>query len=223
MAICRSAWLLSNASKTSVIEVTADLRAYKMCALQSMPVPLSIPVVYPRLMSLHDMPEGCGELADTSSKVEADNDSNVAPRYLCKLPKYKWPSVDHVTDDSILLLDAGTDMYLWVGVLVDAETTEALFGVPSLSDDAAVLRPMLLERRGNELSTKIMNVVDEHLRRHRSSICQTHVHVVKQGSSVEEDFLSLLVEDSNTHGQSYVEHLCEVHRQIQHRMNNSGY
>jgi hypothetical protein len=80
-----------------------------------------------------------------------------------------------------------------------------------------------MERRGNELSSKVMNVVEEHLRRHRVSTRQTRVHVVKQGSSMESEFLSLLVEDSNTHGQSYVEHLCEVHRQIQHRMNNSGY
>ena len=56
----------------------------------------------------------------------------------------------------------------------------------------------------------MVNVIDEHLRRHHVSTCQTHVHVVKQGSSIESDFLSLLVEDSNSHGKSYVEHLCEV-------------
>ena len=235
--MCRSDWLLSNASKTSQIDVTADMRAYKMCTLQSMPIPLSIPVVYPRLLSLHDMPKECGTLMavsiDKSKKNNSNNHnnnngdnkdkSNEETKMLCKLPKYKWPSVDHVTDESILLLDAGTVMYLWVGVLVGPEVTEQLFGVPTLSDDAAVLRPMILQRRGNEMSTRIMNVIDEHLRRHHVSTCQTHVHVVKQGSSIESDFLSLLVEDSNSHGKSYVEHLCEVHRQIQQRMNNSGY
>ena len=82
---------------------------------------------------------------------------------------------------------------------------------------------MVVERKGNEISTRVMNVIDEHFRRHRASTCRTHIHVVKQGSSIESQFLSLLVEDSNTHGLSYVEHLCEVHRQIQTRMNNSGY
>jgi|TARA_B110000091_G_C13794665_1_gene467299 hypothetical protein len=82
---------------------------------------------------------------------------------------------------------------------------------------------MVVERKGNEISTRVMNVIDEHFRRHRVSTCRTHIHVVKQGSSIESHFLSLLVEDSNTHGLSYVEHLCEVHRQIQTRMNNSGY
>jgi len=173
------------------------------------------------------MPNGCGELevtviSGTDGGVEGESEQQTTSTTV-KLPKYKWPSVDHLTDDSVLLLDAGTDIYIWVGMLVDVDTTQALFGVPQLSDDTAVLRPMLMERRGNELSSKVMNVVEEHLRRHRVSTRQTRVHVVKQGSSMESEFLSLLVEDSNTHGQSYVEHLCEVHRQIQHRMNNSGY
>ena len=120
LSMCRSAWLLSNDSQNkSLIEVTADLRASQMCQLQSMPVPLSIPVVYPRLLTLHDMEDGCGDLVEmeTSSTGASGNGNGAADgeqkstRLLCKLPKYKWPSVDHVTDESILLLDAGTDVY----------------------------------------------------------------------------------------------------------------
>ena len=55
---------------------------------------------------------------------------------------------------------------------------------------------MVVERKGNEISTRVMNVIDEHFRRHRVSTCRTHIHVVKQGSSIESDFLSLLDIDS---------------------------
>ena len=147
LSMCRSAWLLSNDSQNkSLVEVSADLRAAQMCRLQSMPVPLSIPVVYPRLLTLHDMEDGCGDLIEmeTSSTGASGNGGGAAngeqksTRLLCKLPKYKWPSVDHVTDESILLLDAGTDVYLWLGVSVSSEVTEALFDVSELSSDGAV-------------------------------------------------------------------------------------
>ena len=119
---------------------------YPTVSLQSMPVPLSIPVVYPRLLTLHDMEDGCGDLIEmeTSSTGASGNGGGAAngeqksTRLLCKLPKYKWPSVDHVTDESILLLDAGTDVYLWLGVSVSSEVTEALFDVSELSSDGAV-------------------------------------------------------------------------------------
>ena len=151
LSMCRSAWLLSNDSQNkSVIEVTADLRAAKICALQSLSIPLSIPVVYPRLISLHDMAEGCGDLVEvetggrgsssssSSSNADGNGGTTTATRILCQLPKYKWPSVDHVTDESILLLDAGTDVYLWVGVAVSSDVIEALFNVKELSSDGAV-------------------------------------------------------------------------------------
>ena len=48
---------------------------------------------------------------------------------------------------------------------------------------------MVVERKGNEISTRVMNVIDEHFRRHRVSTCRTHIHVVKQGSSIESQFL----------------------------------
>ena len=204
LSMCRSEYLLSNGKQQQAAggpaEVPADLRAVRYAEVLAMPVSLCIPVVYPRLLTLDDMDDECGTMQPRK---------HGSP--VCTLPKYKWPSIFHVADTSIVLLDAGTDLYVWVGLEVPAEAVHDLFGMATLPDDAAMLRPMLLTHRENGLSVRTNNLVAELLRRHRCAPCRTRVHVVKQGSVVEEQFLSRLVEDSNVHGLSYVEALCDIH------------
>ena len=198
-AIARSDYLVSN--KNQGVEVSADVRAMRFVALESMPISLCIPVVYPRLLTLLDMSENAGRLK--ARKYGAP---------ICALPKYRYPSGTHISDDELILLDAGTSLLLWVGLDVPTEVLVDLFGVEELPDDAAVLRPIRIGRRDNDLSNRVMNVIEDHLRRHRVPTCFSDVRIVKQGSAAEDRFFNLLVEDEGPNGEpSYCAALVSAH------------
>ena len=205
--MCKSAFLLQN-QRQDVVTVSADLRAFRFCQLIDMPVSLLIPFIYPRVITLHDMDSICGSI-----KQGADGEDEII------LPKYKWPSAAHLDEKGIMLLDAGSDLYLWFDQDADSAAVESLFGVCELPDDVALLRPLQLLERNNDLSKRVNSLVREHLRRHRCHRSHTVLRIVKQGTSVEDEMVSRLIEDKAGSIASYVETLCDMHRKIQHRMN----
>ena len=93
-----SDYLVSNKRRTFRFQLM--LAAVRFLALQSMPISLCIPIVYPRLMTLLDMREEAGHLK--ARKFGSP---------ICTLPKYRYPSGTHVSDDEIILLDAGTSIF----------------------------------------------------------------------------------------------------------------
>jgi protein transport protein SEC24 len=211
-SIARSDYLVSN--KNQGVQVSADVRAVRFVALESMPISLCIPVVYPRMMTLLDMMSG--------------NAGNLKARKygapICVLPKYRYPSGTHVSDDELILLDAGTSIFLWVGLDVPSEVLVDLFGVEELPDDAAMLHPIRITRRDNDLSNRVLNVIEDHLRRHRVPSCFSDVRIVKQGSAAEDHFFNLLVEDEGPNGEpSYCAALVTAHGIIQKKMQASEY
>ena len=155
------------------------------------------------------MDDDCG----TATKMEGDAMEKIV------LPKYKWPSAAHLDEGGVLLLDAGSELYLWFDQDADEQTVNSLFGIKKLPDDVALLRPMQLVARDNEFSTRVCRLVQEHLRRHRCHPSHTVVQIVKQGTSIEDQMVSKLIEDKLGSDPSYVEALCDMHKNIQHKMN----
>ena len=197
--LARSDYLISNDNQN--VHVSADVRALRFAELEYMPISLCIPVVYPRLLTILDMHEEAGHLKARK---------HGAP--ICVLPKYRYPSGTHISDDEIILLDAGTSVLVWVGVDVPASVLVDLFGVEELPDDAALLRPILIGRRNNDFSNRFMNIVEEHLRRHHVAECFADIRIVKQGSAAEDRFFNLLVEDEGPKGEpSYCAALVSAH------------
>lgn len=201
------------------LHVGADARAHMHHRVLCMPVGLSIPFIYPRLLVLHDMAPKCGtfaagEDAATDAAVQDSSKRRVI------LPPYQWPSSEFLSEDGIVLLDAGIEIFLWIGERAQPELVQSLFGVPALPYDTAELRTLHLQRQSNSFSNRVMNIIEDHLRRHHTPRCHSVVRVVKQGSSIEDHFLELLVEDKGPSGMSYVEALCDVHRKIQNKMNS---
>jgi protein transport protein SEC24 len=137
----------------------------------------------------------------------------------------------------VLLLDAGRELFLWVGPDVDALVLQELFGVDEVSD----ARPPLELRRcpasswrfsagqvdggggggdpadAVELLPKLKRVVCE-LRRGLPTFAPLRVVVSGPNAIDEPRFQSLLVEDKTRHEMSYVDYLCAVHRKIQLKM-----
>ena len=75
-----------------------------------------------------------------------------------------------------------------------------------------MLHPIRITRRDNDLSNRVLNVIEDHLRRHRVPSCFSDVRIVKQGSAAEDHFFNLLVEDEGPNGEpSYCAALVTAH------------
>ncbi|CAL5093807.1 unnamed protein product [Urochloa decumbens] len=169
-----------------------DDRSYWASIVSSISVLLAIPLVFPRMIALHDL----------TSREEDDS----------LIPSPLTLNSENIHDDGVYLLENGEDGFIYVGNSVNPVTLEQIFGVSSL---ALVPNQLVLEPFDNELSRKVNEVVNE-IRRQRCSYLR--LRLCKKGDPSGDFFWSLLVEDKAPGGLSYVEFLVHVHRQIQSKM-----
>ncbi|XP_058078018.1 protein transport protein SEC24 C-like isoform X2 [Magnolia sinica] len=169
-----------------------DDRSYWVSHVASLSTALAIPLVYPRMMAIHNL-----------ASKEADPSL---------LPPTIPLSSEHVTDDGIFLLENGEDCLIYVGNTVNPDILRQLFGVSSVEE---IPMQFLLQQYDNELSKKVNDAVNE-IRRQRSSYLR--LRLCRKGDSSGPLFFSYLVEDKTATGLSYVEFLVHVHRQIQTKM-----
>nr|CAD1831562.1 unnamed protein product [Ananas comosus var. bracteatus] len=167
-----------------------DDRSYWVSHVASLSILLAVPLVYPRMISLHDF---------TSKE---DDDISLLS---ATLPL----SSEHLNDDGIYLLENGEDGLIYVGNMVSPDTLQHLFGVSSLD---GVPNQLVLQQFDNDLSQKVNEVVNE-IRRQRCSYLR--LRLCRKGDPSGMFFLSYMVEDKTPGGLSYVEFLVHVHRQIQ--------
>nr|CAD1818545.1 unnamed protein product [Ananas comosus var. bracteatus] len=167
-----------------------DDRSYWVSHVASLSILLAVPLVYPRMISLHDL----------TSKEDDD----------ISLLSVTLPlSSEHLNDDGIYLLENGEDGLIYVGNMVSPDTLQHLFGVSSLD---GVPNQLVLQQFDNDLSQKVNEVVNE-IRRQRCSYLR--LRLCRKGDPSGMFFLSYMVEDKTPGGLSYVEFLVHVHRQIQ--------
>ncbi|KAF0896612.1 hypothetical protein E2562_026314 [Oryza meyeriana var. granulata] len=169
-----------------------DDRSYWISLVSSVSVLLAVPMVFPRLIPIHDL---------TS---RGDDDSLI--------PTPLMLNSENIREDGIYLLENGEDGLIYVGNLVDPTILEQIFGVSSL---AALPSQVVLEQFDNELSRKVNEVINE-IRRQRCSYLR--LRLCRRGEPSGDFFRSFLVEDKAPGGLSYVEFLVHVHRQIQSKM-----
>ncbi|CAI9293190.1 unnamed protein product [Lactuca saligna] len=170
-----------------------DERSFWINYVLPLSTQLAIPLVYPRMISVHDL----------NSK---ETDGSVIPHAipLCS---------EHVSDDGIYLLENGEDCLVYIGNSVDPDIIRKLFGVSSLDE---IPTQFVLQQYGNPLSKKLNEVINEI----RSQRCNyLRMKLCKKGDQSGMLFFSYMVEDKSPNGLSYVEFLVHVHRQIQSKMN----
>jgi protein transport protein SEC24 len=196
-----------------------DDRSYWISIVSSISVFLAVPLVFPRMIALHDL-------------ASRDDEYSLIPNPLTL-------NSENIQDDGIYLLENGEDGFIYVGNAVNTATIEQIFGLSSL---AGVPNQLVLEQFDNELSRKVNEVVNE-IRRQRCSYLRYHLlflnyavsirylnpaldlfnlscrlRLCQKGDPSGDFFRSLLVEDKAPGGLSYVEFLIHVHRQIQSKM-----
>ncbi|XP_050235388.1 protein transport protein SEC24 C-like [Mercurialis annua] len=168
-----------------------DDRSFWINHISSLSTPLAIPLVYPRMVPIHDNSKEIGESTVPTS-----------------IPL----SSEQIKDDGIYLLENGEDALIYVGNMVDPDILKQLFGV-SLADEIST--QFVLQKYDNPLSEKLNDIINE-LRRQRCSYLR--FKLCKQGDPLGALFYSYMVEDKNAGGPSYIEFLVHVHRQIQIKM-----
>ncbi|XP_052621536.1 protein transport protein Sec24-like CEF [Lactuca sativa] len=170
-----------------------DERSFWINYVLPLSTQLAIPLVYPRMISIHDL-----------NSKETDG---------CVIPHAIPLCSEHVSDDGIYLLENGEDCLVYIGNSVDPDIIRKLFGVSSLDE---IPTQFVLQQYGNPLSKKLNEVINEI----RSQRCNyLRMKLCKKGDQSGMLFFSYMVEDKSPNGLSYVEFLVHVHRQIQSKMN----
>ncbi|KAI4313465.1 hypothetical protein L6164_026446 [Bauhinia variegata] len=173
-------------------EGNIDERSFWINYVSSLSTHLAIPLVYPRLLPIHDL--------DTKEDEES------------VIPPFLPLSSEHINTDGIYLLENGHDCLIYIGESVNPDIVRRLFGVAT-ADEIPTL--FVLQQYDNPLSKKLNEVVNE-IRRQRCSYLR--LKLCKKGDPSGMAFFSYMVEDKGVSGLSYVEFLIHVHRQIQSKM-----
>ncbi|XP_015887569.3 protein transport protein SEC24 C [Ziziphus jujuba] len=171
-----------------------DERSFWINYVSSLSTPLAVPLVYPRMMAIHDLDS------------KEDDESLIPP----VIPL----SSEHVNERGIYLLENGEDCLIYIGNSVDSDVLRKLFGIASVDE---VPSQFVLQQYDNPLSKKLNDVVNE-IRRQRCSYLR--LKLCKKGDPSGMLFFSYMVEDQNPGGPSYVEFLVHIHRQIQVKMSS---
>lgn len=174
-------------------DVRTDDRSYWLTHVASISTSLAIPTVYPRMFSIHNI----------ASKDVGDN----------ILPPTLHLSSENLENEGVFLLETGEDAFIYAGKAVSPDILSQLFGVQSVNEIPP--NQFILREFGNDPSKKLNALVNE-IRKQRCSYLR--FRWCRRGDPLEFIFFSLMVEDKNSLGLSYVEFLVHVHRQIQNKM-----
>ncbi|OWM84267.1 hypothetical protein CDL15_Pgr011652 [Punica granatum] len=169
-----------------------DDRSFWINYVSSISTPLAIPLVYPRMIPIHDL-------------KTREEEGSIVPS---SIPL----SSEHISDGGIYLLENGDDALIYVGGSVDSGILQQLFGASTVEE---IPSQFVLQQYDNPVSKKLNEVVNE-IRRQRCSYLR--LRLCKKGDPSGMLFFSQLVEDKNHGSMSYVEFLVHIHRQIQTRM-----
>ena len=168
------------------------MRSAALCQLSTLPLPYLIQYVYPKMYSLHDMPEGSGRYDEQTGDTVLPPAVNLTSQALVPYGLY--------------LIDDGQTQFLWVGRdAVDALVND-VFDVPNQA--ALKVGKTTLPVLDVEFNERVRAVVEKS-RDHRSrgvgSIIVPHLYVVKENGEPGMRLWaqSLLIEDRADAGMSY--------------------
>lgn len=164
-----------------------------MRSVMSMDQAASVPYFYPRLFPMHDL----------------DEDST-------DLPQVIRCSADRMSENGVYLLENGISLFLWIGLQVDPSWLHKVFGVQTIGqvDIEMTSLPVL----DNSLSVRLNNIVRQIQNQRQHNLKLT---IVRQRDKLEGWFKHFLVEDKgiNPAATSYVDFLCQMHKEIRNLMN----
>ncbi|KAI5300646.1 COPII subunit [Ascosphaera atra] len=195
--------LVKNLGLRKSAQIPSDMRSAALCLLSTLPLPLLIQYLYPRLYSLHDMPDEAGMPDEQTGEI-------VLPP-VCNL------SSERLVPFGLYLIDDGQHQFLWVGRDAVPQLLLDVFGVA----DKSQLRvgKQFLPELDNDFNERVRAVITksaDKLSRGVGSIVMPQLHVVKEDGEpgLRLWAQSLLVEDRADQGVSLPQFLGYLREKV---------
>lgn len=184
--------LIKNVGLRKSAQIPSDLRSAALCLLSTLPLPLMIQYIYPRMYSLHDMPDeaGCPD-AETGEIV---------------LPPPVNLSSERLVPYGLYLITDGQTQFLWVGRETVPQLLEDVFGLSDRTQLKVGKSTMPeLDNDFNERVRAVMMKCKDYKSRGVGSIVQPHLYIVKEDGdpSLKLWAQTLMVEDRADQGVSF--------------------
>lgn len=186
--------LIKNVGLRKSAQIPSDLRSAALCQLSTLPLPLLMQYIYPRLYSLHDMPDIAGTPDPETSQIVLPLPLNL--------------SSERFVSYGLYLIDDGQTQFLWVGrdtvpaLLLDvfgvADRTQLHVGKGTLP---------ILENDFNERVRAVIQKSRDYRSRGVGSIILPHLYIVREDGepSLKLWAQTLLVEDRADQGMSFAQ------------------
>ncbi|TDZ15208.1 Protein transport protein SEC24 [Colletotrichum orbiculare MAFF 240422] len=188
--------LMKNVGLRKSAQIPSDLRSAALCLLSTLPVPLLMQYIYPRLFSLHDMPDNAGVPNQETSQIVLPPPLNL--------------SSERFVPYGLYLIDDGQTQFLWAGRDAVPQLLSDVFGI----DDRTQLRVGKgavpeLDNDFNERVRAVIHKSRDHKSKGVGSIILPHLYVIREDGepSLKLWAQTLLVEDRADQGMSAVQWL----------------
>jgi protein transport protein SEC24 len=176
--------LIKHVALRKSAQIPSDLRSAALCLLSTLPLPLLIQYIYPKLYSLHDMPDEVGVPGRDSGHILLPTRTNLTAELLAPYGLY--------------LLDDGQSQFLYLGRDAVPELLSDVFNVNDRSQ-LAVGKGSLptLTNDFNERVRAVIHKSADHKSFGVGSIIRPHLYIVREDGepSLKLWLQTLLVED----------------------------
>lgn len=195
--------LIKNVGLRKSAQIPSDLRSAALCQLSTLPLPLLMQYIYPKLYSLHDMPDNAGVPDPETSQIVLPPPSNL--------------SSERFVSYGLYLIDDGQTQFLWVGRDAVPQLLMDVFGV---SDRTQIrVGKGALPELDNDFSERIRAVVaksKDYKSRGVGSIIVPHLYVVREDGepSLKLWAQTLLVEDRADQGMSFQQWMGSLREKV---------
>lgn len=184
--------LIKNVGLRKSAQIPSDLRSAALCQLSTLPLPLLIQYIYPRLYSLHDMPDNAG-IPDPETG-------------LIVLPPPLNLSSERLVPYGLYLIDDGQTQFLWVGRDAVPQLLGDVFGVQDRTQ--VKTGKATLPELDNDFSERVRSVFlksRDYRSRGVGSIIVPHLYIVREDGdpSLKLWAQTLMVEDRADQSMSF--------------------
>jgi len=184
--------LIKNVGLRKSAQIPSDLRSAALCLLSTLPLPLLMQYIYPRLYSLHDMPDNAGVPDPETSQIVLPPPVNL--------------SSERFVSYGLYLIDDGQTQFLWIGRDAVPQLLEDVFGIA----DRTQIRvgKGTIPELDNDFNERVRAVIQkskDHLSRGVGSITVPHLYIIREDGepSLKLWAQTLLVEDRADQGMSF--------------------
>ncbi|PHH76443.1 hypothetical protein CDD83_4257 [Cordyceps sp. RAO-2017] len=195
--------LIKNVGLRKSTQIPSDIRSAALCLLSTLPVPLLMRYIYPRLYSLHDMPDKAGIPDEQTGQIVLPPAVNLTSERLVSYGLY--------------LIDDGQTQFLWVGRDAVPQLIADVFGVEDRTQvHVGKSRVPELDGDFNERVRAVIHKSSNHRSLGVGSVTVPHLYIVREDGepSLKLWAQTLLVEDRADQGVSAVQWLGVLREKV---------